>query len=561
MSTTKKDDLTEQSGMNVFAEENKDEDLKKEENNLSPDSSAAPVSPDSTMQAPSAQKAPTSGQSNAQSAGGSGSGTFTNLAKYRQANKPAAKGIADAVTKGSQNKAGEIGQAVQQQKSQFQSQVDANRARMEAASNFANNQFEAANSGQMNTAEDTKRFQDTLNKQNQFNQATANYTPQEQQISNMTGTTQDANRQDARMQLLKQTFGGQDAYTAGQQNLDDLIVSGDEAARTQIAQAPQQAVQGLQDQIQQAKQYTLAEKDALRQEEDMLKSDLQSRLESAEQEISDARAEDQARFSGLTAGSNFTQEDLDILGREEGFDQLWGADIGGLIEGGITPEQLQRLNALNNLQGKVGSGLSESDFYNTDRLEHEIAVNKEAAYEGVRDYLKNLHGSGSGVANIENRKDAQYLASLLGAGNYSQKFLDSSNMNLGTPEDQELRRSSRQGILDEFGDAGYDFNFGDGNQGTYGFSDLENVDKYDTAEGLREALRGYTGNRSFDNTYTQPSQWNQFGNAARVEGRYADIKNILDNYNLNQGVGIEAEEGGVKEESPRLASIKKLLGY
>jgi len=222
MAYTPKEDVDQQSGMNVLAE-GQDDAIKEEEKNLGVSGSSAPSTPSTPQQAPTAQKTPTSGQSTAQSAGGAGSGTFTNLAKYRQANKPAAQGIADAVTKGAQNRAGEIGQAVQEQKSQFQSQVDANRARMEAASNFANQQI--AQAGQEVPEQDTQRFQEIMTQPNQFNQASANFVPVEQQVSQLANTAQDANRQNARMQLLRQTFGGQDQYTAGQQNLDDLIVS------------------------------------------------------------------------------------------------------------------------------------------------------------------------------------------------------------------------------------------------------------------------------------------------------------------------------------------------
>lgn len=528
-----KEDGSEQSGMNVLAQEEQSDALSQEENNLSANASAAPTSSTSTLG--SSQKAPTSGQSNSQSAGGSGSGTFTNLAKYRQANQPAAQGIADAVTKSSENKAGEIGQAVQAQKSQFQSQVDANRARMEAASNFATGQIEQA--GQEVPEQDTERFQSIMNQPNQFNQATANFVPQEQDLTQMANTAQNANRQDARMQLLKQTFGGQDAYTSGQQNLDDLIVSGDESARTQIAQAPQQAVQGLQDQIQQAKDYASAQKSALGQEEVAMREGIQTGVDDAQQALID-RLQGKVDTASAELGSipamqeafqtgNFTPELLEELGLAD--NRMYGVDPLEYLKGAATignvatQEDLARAQALAGLEGsqqdifldpnEIGT-YKDTETASLDQLRDQVAMQKRA-YEGE---LSPLTGNKTEFQNLQDAYREMAARNEARTSTMSQEDLASFR-----PETMWRNDDYRNRIIG------------------LGLSENDLI-------GLRPGQHAGT---SLEDRMSQNKE-------RYYSGVDSDIRDLQSNYGYNNV--LSAEEGGVKE-SPRLASIKKLLGY
>lgn len=347
------EDEDQQSGMNVLTPAGQSQSqIQQEQQNLQPQGSAAP-----------ATSQPTAGQSNAASSGGKGSGTFTNLQKYMDANKPATQNIAKEVTKSSERQASQIGKQIQDQKSQFQQQVDANRARMQSAQNFANQQIQQAGQQPVDQSAVT-RFQNILNQPNQFNQASADYSGIQNQVQNLQNLSDRSNRQDARMQLLRGAFGG-DRYTMGQQALDDFLVASSPTAREQVAQAPVSAFQNLQSQLQDARQSGEVSRAALSRDEAAMKDALRSGVDTAQDVLrSDLEARRNAIATSLGSGpqlrdaiasGNVSQELLDTLGLDD--NRLYGVDVNEYLtaaptlEGIATQADLDRATALAQLEG------------------------------------------------------------------------------------------------------------------------------------------------------------------------------------------------------------------
>lgn len=492
----------------------------------------------------------------AQGAQKGGSGQFTNIQDYIKANQPKTSALSEGITSGVKKKGQELqGQLGKQRESLLGAQGQFGQGQQD----FVTNQIQQAGQGGQ-TAEDVKKFRDIAG-----GLQGPDLSKQRLQAQDLQRQAKEFGTSKGRQEGLARTVGKRSpTYAKGQRQLDQLLLAGDRNKGSSI-RGVKEATKGLGQQVEQLGTDVGTARQGL-------VDSTTTGLTGAQQQITDARTAQQEKFKNMKLGDSFSQEDLGVLGREKGYDQLWGADAGQLIEGSITPEQLKRADALARLQGKAGSGLG-SDFYSTANLDDTIGNNQQQAYRDVSGYLKNLHGSGGGVDRTRNRKDAQYLASIMGAGDYSRQSLTRNSPDAAY-------NSSRQGILDQFGTGeGAGFNFGPRSTGEYKLSNLEDISKYDSAEGLRGALRGYTGNRSFDGTYVQPSQWNQFGNAGRVEGRYDDIQNLLGKYNLNQGIGVEPQvaDGGVigtsgysedqeykkggVVECPKMKALRKMRGY
>jgi hypothetical protein len=98
-----------------------------------------------------------------------------------------------------------------------------------------------------------------------------NLSQQQARIQALQNMAQGANTEQGRMNLLKNTFGnqGQTQYTRGLSGLDQLIVSGDQAAREQLVSGTQGQVQGLSQDVQGIQQdvntQRMAQEQALRE--------------------------------------------------------------------------------------------------------------------------------------------------------------------------------------------------------------------------------------------------------------------------------------------------------
>lgn len=405
--------------MNVLDPNNQQNQLAEEQKNLQSAGTPAAGTP---MQTPTAQTnvgttankpaAQTTGQSNAASAGGKGSGTYTNLQAYQKANQGATQNISDAVQKAQNIGAQKIGQQIQQKQSEFQRQVDENRQRLDQAGQFIDQTVSGAGQEMDDTA--FNRFQNLLSGQEQYQAATPDFSQLENQISSFSIPNQGLDRQNARMELLRRTFGGNERYTTGQRALDDFLVAGSQEARQIMAEAPQRAAQNLQNQLAAARTASEQERALLGQEGQSLQTRAQESVDAAQQSLLDqleARKQGIADELGIApqlkeavASGNVPQELLDQLGLED--NRLYGVDVNEFLtaaptlEGIATQEDLARAQALAKLEGTEQDIFLDPTQIGTfqDTEQNQIQALKDAVaarrgeYMSESEQLRNLLG-------------------------------------------------------------------------------------------------------------------------------------------------------------------------
>lgn len=197
------------------------------------------------------------------------SGMFTNIQNYVQKNQPAAQKMAGAVSQNVGNQASEIRQVAEQKKQQQASALQANQAAMDKqkqeAAGIIHQQTGVAVGGYQpptqtqeqsqspNIEEQAARFQQlSQGPQGVTQVGDLNLAQQNLKSQALQQLAQGANTEQGRQNLLKQTFQGQApaGYTRGLSGLDQLVVSGDQAAREQMITGTQQQANQLQADIQ-----------------------------------------------------------------------------------------------------------------------------------------------------------------------------------------------------------------------------------------------------------------------------------------------------------------------
>ncbi len=353
--------------MNVLDPNNQQNQLDEEQKNLQSTGTPAAGTP---MQTPTAQTnvgttvnkpaAQTTGQSNAASAGGKGSGTYTNSQAYQKANQGATQNISDAVQKAQNIGAQKIGQQIQQKQSEFQRQVDENRQRIDQAGQFIDQTVSGAGQEMDDTA--FNRFQNLLSGQEQYQVANPDYSQLKNEVSTFSVPSEGLDRPNARLELLRRTFGEKDTYSSGQRILDDFLLAGDKQAREQISAIPETISSNLNNQLSSAILQSQMQKSALENESSELQNIAQNRVDTAQSEIENMLREKYQPVEEARNAEALTQDMLSSLidlGLEVpelyGQKQTMGIDIASLLPQDLgsvaTQEDLARLNALARLEG------------------------------------------------------------------------------------------------------------------------------------------------------------------------------------------------------------------
>ena len=195
-----------------------------------------------------------------------GSGMFVNTQKYVEANKPQAGRIGQAVGKGLDATAGEIGQQIKSQQNTLRNQLDQNKARLAAAKDFATQAVDTAGSGSLQDP-DFQRYQGLVTGDTQFDQVQqldlSRQRAKAQALANLAGRAQSSQGRD---ELLQRTFAPTNRYTRGQRAIDALVLGSDPNVAKNITAGTQQQFQGIKDQIGSARQQALTDIGDLRTE-------------------------------------------------------------------------------------------------------------------------------------------------------------------------------------------------------------------------------------------------------------------------------------------------------
>ena len=297
----------------------------------------------------------------------SSSGMFTNIQKYVQKNKPQAQKMSKAVQADTGSQASEIRQAAEQKQAKTASVIGANNQAISAERQFATDTVgnimnaqapeaplaptpaaaaqqadavattaqppsvvpETPAAAPMTSEADMARFQAAMAGKVTGIQdvANTNFASETNKAQALRGLAQNATSEQGRKNLLRGTFGDRDqGYSRGMAGLDQLILGGDEAARTDLIQGIQGQSEGLQGDIKSLQQQELEALGTQRQALNSIGADvtgmatgadtgLSTEMETAYNEALKGRTDllnpESAEYLAATAGS---QAELDRLG-------------------------------------------------------------------------------------------------------------------------------------------------------------------------------------------------------------------------------------------------------
>jgi hypothetical protein len=213
------------------------------------------------------------------------SGMFTNIKSYVEKNQPAAQKMAGAVSQNVGDQASQIREQADKKAQQQKDAIAANNKTIEQEAAWASTNINNVIGGQPQTPpatqnqpqtevsdpapevdvppapvvpefseEDMTRMQALTRGELQgiTQVGDLNLAQQQAKIQALQSMAQGANTEQGRINILKNTFGnrGDTQYTRGLSGLDQLIVSGDQAAREQMVQGTQGQVQELSQDVQ-----------------------------------------------------------------------------------------------------------------------------------------------------------------------------------------------------------------------------------------------------------------------------------------------------------------------
>jgi hypothetical protein len=201
------------------------------------------------------------------------SGMFTNIKSYVEKNQPAAQKMAGAVSQNVGDQASQIREQAEKKAQQQRDAIAANQKAMEQQKQEAagiihsqtgvtvggfqppvqqSQQPSTTEAPQSQPDDQSKRFQELMQGPTGLTQVSdVNLGQQQAKAQALQQMAQGANTEQGRMNLLKNTFGnqGETQYTRGLSGLDQLVVSGDQAAREQMIKGTQDQTNQLQQQI------------------------------------------------------------------------------------------------------------------------------------------------------------------------------------------------------------------------------------------------------------------------------------------------------------------------
>jgi hypothetical protein len=361
-----------------------------------------------------------------------GSGLFTDLRKYVQANQPAAQRLGQAVQQGVSQKAKGIQQQIQNQQKQFQQRLDQNQANLQQSKQFAQQAVQSAGTGQAPTPEDVQRFRSLSTGQQRFDKAgplnLSQPSVRSQALQRLAG---EAGRATGRDRLLRETFGDRQ-YTRGQQALDALVL-GRSPAQQQLTQSVQEQAKSTQGQLRDARAKALAQRKNISQTGNQFREQLQSQLGGAREQVQgDIQSEVARRRQELQSQQQAFQDALSsgTLTREQALPFINQAELDKASK--AFQDRKQQLNVL--LGGE--STADQRAQIGQDLLNQGVDIRRLSLHAnpaqglGV-DFLSNLarYGQGSG------------LQELLG-----DESISSEGLSTLQPEKKELLRYGLQNL-------------------------------------------------------------------------------------------------------------------
>ena len=317
-----------------------------------------------------------------------GSGRFTNIQKYIQANQPATARLAESAAAGVERRAQEARQSASEAQEGFEQESAAERQRLSGAKEYASQTLSQAGQAPL-TEEQLGRFT-SLRKgeQQQFNPAEERFAEAISQAKQAKQLSESARTEAGRFELIKQAFSKPtERYTKGAGKLDQLLLQASPEASKQFLSRTKQATAGLTEEVaaqREANRVALQQLSGQSEEaRAFIAGQLPEVLSAQETAIRGSRdtaiEERQQHMDSLIEAFNsgeISAEQASQLGLSEG-DILYGADLGQYLTPGkfatlseaVTPEQASRYQALRQLSGTISPSLLSGEIGGFDPTE------------------------------------------------------------------------------------------------------------------------------------------------------------------------------------------------
>jgi hypothetical protein len=373
-----------------------------------------------------------------------GSGLFTNVNKFVDANKPAVGKLAGKLESDITKTADKVKTGLQTTQQQFQSNIQPEKSRLEQGDAFINQSLQQAQQGQRLDQDNLNKFQQyRTGEGTQFNTSEnlgdlANQANQAEQLGVMTTS------ESGRKQLLSK-FLNQPTYTAGQKRLDQMLLQSTPNVVRDLSKSAINATGQLNESIagELANQNTNiqdinAKRNALQQlaqsqvqsNQSSFENELQGNLQSRQEAIDNALASGQTNLAQALKNTNYQEASKiikELTGQDVDVSQFKGRDdfTQGLLsywKNQFLGSQSGDIEEIINQQNKSISGALSGG----ERLTLETAVTPEerARYQALAD-LSNMGMSERMLAETGNQAltPGQFNSGAMGQYNDSIKAI------------------------------------------------------------------------------------------------------------------------------------------
>jgi hypothetical protein len=420
-----------------------------------------------------------SSQSNGNKPQSLGTGHFTDINKYLNANKSSAGNMANSIVGTVQNKADSIRSDINSAGQNFNKSIQGESSRLANGEDFINNSINQVNQGQHLNQENLQKFSDYRLGNGENLQTQVNLPGIQQKAHDVASFGNLANTESGRKQLLTNTFASP-SYTSGQKRFDQLLLQGSPDAANTLVTGVNKATSGIDETAQKELDSETNKLAELNARKAAIQNIVSGQLQSAQDQIKtdvlrkgedyNSRLQANAALLSQQLGQGYLTKDVyDQLDPDTKaiFDQIQKknlstksisglADVAGTVQPTLydfshgvnadlaakfaTPDIVNRQRALEELAGTgptyLEGGNRNSSGYSAQELGlgdiQQALSTRDSSYAQARDamvsksaqdlsdQIYNAYGKGVGMGDVNNNEIGNELRTAYGKSNLAK---------------------------------------------------------------------------------------------------------------------------------------------
>ena len=279
-----------------------------------------------------------------------GSGQFTNIQQYIDANRAKTKGLAEGITSEYKEDVDELGSGLKRIGDQYLG---------DAPSDFIKDRIKDAEQGVDISDEDVAKFREHADP----TEPLPDLGSKAREAKDLLKRSKDYETPTGLFTGIQSLVGDQSStYSSGQKQLDQLLLGGDRQARQSSIKDIREASQGLGTSVSDLDRSMYEAREKRKEEA----SGVDALSRTAEDTLT-SKSNEQAQFDNMFTGdpSTLTPEQVNVLGLQNDTDQnLYGLDPKEYYNPNITGADLAQVNSLRRLAGKPPLTMAEASMSN-----------------------------------------------------------------------------------------------------------------------------------------------------------------------------------------------------